>query len=98
MFQKMSVQITLILWIIFVVIVNSKNDEFYQIQTKNGLIRGLHETSQRKHVDFYAFRGIPYAKAPLNELRFKVSMTFIKIISNSWEIYEKSLFVLRNAR
>lgn len=75
----MSKQITLILWIVFVVNVNSKSDQFIQIRTKNGLIRGLHETSQRKHVDFYAFRGIPYAKPPLDELRFKVSLAFIQI-------------------
>lgn len=43
------------------------------VQTANGLIRGQHEISQREKVGFYAFRGIPYAKPPLGELRFKVN-------------------------
>lgn len=42
------------------------------VVTENGAIRGQRETSLRKNMEFYAFRGIPYAKAPLGELRFKV--------------------------
>lgn len=42
------------------------------VQTANGVIRGIRLTSERKNVDFHAFRGIPYAKPPLGDLRFKV--------------------------
>lgn len=42
------------------------------IQTANGSIRGVRVTSERQHVDFHAFRGIPYGKPPIGDLRFKV--------------------------
>lgn len=41
------------------------NDEF------KGSIVG--KRIQDAGVDYFAFRGIPYARAPINELRFKVS-------------------------
>lgn len=43
------------------------------VQTKNGLIGGVRETSHQHSVDFYAFRGIPFARPPIGRLRFKVS-------------------------
>lgn len=43
------------------------------VKTTNGRVRGVRETTQRKQVDFVAFRGIPYAKPPLGELRLKVN-------------------------
>lgn len=42
------------------------------ILTTNGWVRGSQETTQRKQVKFVAYRGIPYAKPPVGELRFKV--------------------------
>lgn len=42
------------------------------VQTSNGPVRGSRETSPRKRVEFHAFRGIPYARPPLGDLRFKV--------------------------
>lgn len=35
-----------------------------------GPIRGLWKKSSEGH-DFLSFRGIPYAQAPINELRFR---------------------------
>lgn len=43
------------------------------VEIADGSIRGIRETSLRKQVDFYAFRGIPFGKPPLGELRFKVN-------------------------
>lgn len=40
------------------------------IETKNGQIRG-NILSSRHENPFYSFRGIPFAKPPINELRFK---------------------------
>lgn len=44
------------------------------VATTNGWVRGVRETTQRKQVAFVAFRGIPYAKPPLGELRLKVNI------------------------
>lgn len=46
------------------------------IETKNGFLRG---TIERSVENFYycAFKGVPYAKPPINELRFKVSQFII---------------------
>lgn len=44
------------------------------VDTKSGPVRGLLEISQRKSVEFYAFRGIPYAKPPVGDLRLKVKL------------------------
>ncbi|KAG5868565.1 hypothetical protein JTB14_013963 [Gonioctena quinquepunctata] len=40
------------------------------VTTPNGMIRGGQEYSERG-ISFYAFQGIPYAKPPVGELRFK---------------------------
>lgn len=45
------------------------------VQTANGAIRGTRQTSFRKNVDYFAFRGIPYAKPPVGALRLKVCVT-----------------------
>lgn len=42
------------------------------VETKSGAIRGFLSKS-RLGRDFYQFRGIPYAKPPVGELRFSVS-------------------------
>lgn len=42
------------------------------VQTNYGKVRGLYQTSDLLEKSFYSFRGIPYAKPPINELRFKV--------------------------
>lgn len=50
------------------------------IATNSGSVRGLRETSLWKKVDFHAFRGIPYAKPPVDELRFKVSTLSVLLL------------------
>jgi bile salt-stimulated lipase len=40
------------------------------VQTSSGYLRGARETSGLFH-SFYAFRGIPYGKPPVGELRFR---------------------------
>lgn len=55
------------------------------VETKNGQVRGRRETSLRNKVDFFAFRGIPYAKPPLGDLRFKVSFFGVcEEMANFW--------------
>lgn len=48
--------------------------QFYTIETSSGRIRGkLNHTLFDKKL-FYSFRGIPFAKPPIQEFRFKVSI------------------------
>lgn len=49
-------------------------DKYKVIETDNGLVRGVRNTTLLNGVLFYSFRGIPYAKAPIGDLRFKVSL------------------------
>ncbi|RZC33900.1 uncharacterized protein BDFB_011530, partial [Asbolus verrucosus] len=41
------------------------------VQTKNGAVQGRQGTTVEHGHPFYSFRGIPYAEAPINELRFE---------------------------
>lgn len=50
------------------------NDEFEVIETNDGKVRGVRQKTLLQNVDFYSFKGIPYAKSPTGELRFKVSI------------------------
>jgi len=43
-----------------------------EVQVKQGRLRGFVHKS-RLNKEFYKFLGIPYATAPLKELRFKVN-------------------------
>lgn len=44
------------------------------VSTDNGRVRGkLNETIFDKKL-YYSFRGIPFGKAPIGELRFKVRL------------------------
>lgn len=50
-----------------------ENSDFKLVNTVNGSVRGLKCTTIYEKKTYYAFRGIPYAKPPINELRFKVT-------------------------
>lgn len=47
-------------------------DQYKIVDTDNGRIRGIKSTTLLKGDEFYAFKGIPYAKPPIGDLRFKV--------------------------
>lgn len=47
--------------------------EYKVVETKNGKVRGVRGTTLIKQVDYFSFKGIPYAKSPIGELRLKVS-------------------------
>lgn len=50
------------------------NNEPHQIvQTQYGTIRGRENVTLFDGRIYYSYRGIPYGKPPVNELRFKVS-------------------------
>lgn len=44
------------------------------VPTKNGIIQGVRFRTQRFKKEYISFRGIPYAKPPIGDLRFKVSI------------------------
>lgn len=54
------------------------NQQFCTIKTKSGLIRGKLNRTLFDGKLYYSFRGIPFAKPPINELRFKVIFFFKK--------------------
>lgn len=47
-------------------------DPLVSVQTGNGQIRGSTRKTLLIQRPYLSFRGIPYAKAPTGELRFKV--------------------------
>jgi hypothetical protein len=46
-------------------------DKYVTVQTGQGIFRGLRFESVRNQ-DIFAFLGIPYARPPVGDLRFKV--------------------------
>lgn len=54
-------------------------DDFKVIETGDGAVRGVKETTFWKRVDYYSFKGIPYAKKPIGRLRFKVNTSFFSL-------------------
>lgn len=61
--------------IICICAVKSESNAKYRIvKTNNGKVRGIRATTLIKKCDYFAFKGIPYAKSPTAELRFKVSV------------------------
>lgn len=55
------------------------------ILIRQGTLIGFEELSERGD-QFVAFRGIPYAQPPINDLRFKVSVSRI--------VFESSMVVI----
>ena len=44
------------------------------VKTESGYVRGQTELTLLEKQPFYAFKGIPYAKPPIGDLRFKVNI------------------------
>lgn len=67
--------LTVLVLVLLVCVVNCAwNAEHKVVETNDGKVRGLRKTTLLKGVDYYAFKGIPFAKSPTGELRFKVSV------------------------
>lgn len=43
------------------------------VETTKGPVKGILKTTSLGE-DFYRFRGIPYARPPIGDLRFKISI------------------------
>lgn len=48
------------------------NEAFKIVHTQSGTVRGRENVTLFDGRVYYSFRGIPYARPPINELRFKV--------------------------
>lgn len=49
-------------------------EKYKIVETDSGPIRGVRNTTLLNGSIFYSFRAIPYAKAPIGDLRFKVTL------------------------
>lgn len=49
-------------------------DKYKVVETDSGPIRGVRNITLLNGAIFYSFRGIPYAKPPIGDLRFKVTI------------------------
>lgn len=43
------------------------------VETRAGKVRGKKDNSESVGLEFFSFKGIPYARPPLGKLRFRVS-------------------------
>lgn len=51
---------------------SNNDDEFCTIGTNSGRVRGKRNQTLYDETRYYSFRGIPFGKAPIGDLRFKV--------------------------
>lgn len=75
--QKFCPVIIVILFLCLYHLVGVESDEeadqqFCTVKTKSGFIRGIFNQTLFDGKLYYSFRGIPFAKQPINERRFKV--------------------------
>lgn len=63
----------ILILIVSICVVNAEsNDQYRLVNTTNGQVQGVRNTTLLNGIPFYSFKGIPYAKPPINDLRFKV--------------------------
>lgn len=56
----------------FVYSIKCENPDFKFISTDNGFYKGLRQRTLYENKEYFSFRGIPYANAPINGLRFEL--------------------------
>lgn len=66
----------------------NNEDQFRVVHTRYGDIRGKQNVTLFNEKVYYSYRGIPYGKAPVNELRFKVGIYNCLIYLHSTHIYD----------
>lgn len=71
-------QVPLFYWLFLILFIGSFGinghliEQFIEVETTNGRVRGVRTTTLLRDLPFYSFKGIPYAKSPIGDLRFKV--------------------------
>lgn len=67
------ISVRVLFFIASVLVVNGElSDQYKTVETTNGRIRGIKNVTFLKSAPYYAYKGIPYAKPPIGDLRFKV--------------------------
>lgn len=95
MFLKLLKSYSVVILLNYFCLVLSNKVENPQVFIDNEEFKGsvIGKKFQESNVEYVAFRGIPYAKAPINERRFKVSNEVIyglnKFSTNSFQDPEK---------
>lgn len=59
--------------------ISAKDDEIVEVNIESGRIRGKQNVTLYNKMAYYSFRGIPYAQPPINEHRFRVSITILSV-------------------
>ena len=54
--------------------------EYKIISTANGKVQGKKTLTVIEGVEYYSFRGIPFAQPPVGDLRFKVCSYIINVV------------------
>lgn len=74
-----SAKLRILTCFVFFLAINAEDADLYRtVETKNGQIRGIRLKTLLQNMDYFAFRGIPYAEKPIGELRFKVKTFFLQ--------------------
>lgn len=68
----MRLILVILLFFISSVLSDSENCYTKVVETNYGAVRGFLKKTLLNGKPYYAFRGIPYAKPPIGERRFKV--------------------------
>lgn len=76
--------ISSILCAILAIFGNDDCDDFKVVRTSDGVVLGVKNTTKWQKIDYYAYKGIPYAEPPTGELRFKVNTKLIFPICRSY--------------
>ncbi|XP_031623655.1 venom carboxylesterase-6-like [Contarinia nasturtii] len=75
--------------VFFTVNCEQLNDLFYKtVETENGAVRGLVKKTLLHQKPYYSYRGIPFAKPPLGELRFKAPEPAEPWTPNTFDAFE----------
>lgn len=77
---KFYCKIPILICCVLITTVHGLDDEFCTISTSSGQIRGKQNQTLFDKITYYSFRGIPFAKSPIGELRFKVKNLFRKFV------------------
>lgn len=84
-----------LLFVFMIHIVNAESADQYKIvETTNGQVRGVRNITLLNGTPFYSFKGIPYSKPPIGDLRYKVG---IRNASN-WIDQEQVILKYSNIR